>query len=104
MPTSCQAHDMRVVDYEGEGPEDAAFWAAFPETPPTIRAQIDDLRPPRPSSIDPGDPGAMARWAASWRLAAATALHLGPEDDERERRTWTWFASRSLFESDLPLS
>ena len=92
---------MEVSEYEGESEADAAAWALL-DLDADDQAQIARLRPPCPFWISPADPDAITRWALCWRIAAAAAIVLGGQDDERTQRMFVWGAARALHKCEIP--
>jgi hypothetical protein len=92
-----------VADYEGTSDADIEFWRRYAsQVSPDLKARLEELRPPRPFWICESDPDEMERWALCWRCAAALALFAAPDDPARELRNFVWFASRTIYESDIP--
>jgi hypothetical protein len=93
--------EVSVHEQEGETVADREFWLAHPEIGAETRARIERLRPPRPFWVAHLNPEAMARWAASWRLAAAYALAIDAHESEHDLGVSIWTTSRELYQSDL---
>lgn len=92
---------MHLAEYEDQSDVDIACWALL-DLDAEQQAEIERLRPPVPFWVLPTDRDAVARWALCWRIAAASAIVLGGQDDERTRRIFAWSAARGLHKSEIP--